>query len=53
MRKESSRDLAHLPPVTKDHFGMGLPKCLRCGGLLNVALTDKRSLKMTGVYRVQ
>lgn len=53
MRKEGSRDQTHLHPVTKDHFGMGIPKCLSCGGLLSVVLTDKKGLKKTVRYPVQ
>lgn len=43
MRKEGFIDLAHLHPVKKDHFGVTLPKCLSCGGLINVVLSDQKS----------
>lgn len=50
MRREGSRDLAHLHPVKKDNFGVGLPKCLSCGRFLSVVLTDKKNLRMTVMY---
>lgn len=53
MRKEGFINLAHLHPVKKDHFGVTFPKCLSCGGLINVVLSDQKSLKMAVMYPVQ